>query len=162
MKDRKVPVHDLDEKDRLILSALQDDAKVSLSVLGSKVGLTRMSVFSRIRSLKEHGVIEGSYYRINSSMVDRSYLMVVQVSFDVSGPDQERVAKKIAELNGVQSVYLNFGPWDMLLIARRSNKESAKNLVYEISRLPGVRNTLTMIPHTVIKESSKLSLEEDR
>ncbi|HZW85292.1 MAG TPA: Lrp/AsnC family transcriptional regulator [Nitrososphaerales archaeon] len=152
----------MDEKDRLILSALQDDAKVSLSALGGRVALTRMSVFSRIKSLKEHGVIEGSYYRINSSMVDRSYLMVVQVSFDVSGPDQEKVARKIAELNGVQSVYLNFGPWDMLLIARRSNKESAKNLVYEISRLPGVRNTLTMIPHTVIKESSKLDLEEDR
>ncbi|HKT22703.1 MAG TPA: Lrp/AsnC ligand binding domain-containing protein, partial [Nitrososphaerales archaeon] len=69
-------------------------------------------------------------------------------------------AKKIATLEGVQTVYLNFGPWDMLLIARRANKESAKNLVYDISRIPGVRNTLTMIPHTVIKESPKLSLVE--
>jgi DNA-binding Lrp family transcriptional regulator len=150
---------ELDEKDRLILSQLQSDARLSLTDLGKKVGLTRMSVFNRVKNLRDAGVIEGTYCKVNPQKVNRNYLMVVQISCEVSGPSQEKVATKVAALLGVQVVYLNFGPTDILVIARRSDKEAAKDLLYEISRVPGVRNTLTMIPHTVIKETLDLDFD---
>jgi len=158
MKERQESQLELDDKERRILSLLQTDAKLSLSEIGDRVGLTRMSVFNKVKSLKEKGVIEGFYCKINAQKVNLSYLMVIQVSCDVSGPDQEKVARKISVLHGVEIVYLNFGPWDVLVIARRSDKESAKDLLYEISMISGVRNTLTMIPHTVVKESLDLDL----
>jgi len=149
----------LDEKDRLLLSLLQNDAGLSLSEIGLKLGLTKMSVSNRIKSLKMAGILEGSHYRVNPQRVGQDYLMVTQVTCDVSGPEQEKVAAKIAKIPGVQSVYLNFGPYDILLVARRRDKQSAKDLLYEVSEIHGIRNTLTIIPHTVVKESLEIELE---
>jgi hypothetical protein len=66
---------------------------------------------------------------------------------------------RLRQSRGLQTVYLNFGPYDILFIARRKDKESAKRLLYEVSRVNGERNTLTTFPHTVIKESPEIRLE---
>jgi len=150
---------ELDQKDRLLLSILQNDASLSLVTIGGQLGLTKMAVSNRINALKEAGVLEGSHFRVNPQKVGQDYLLVSQVTCDVSGPEQEKVASKIALIPGVQTVYLNFGPYDILFIARRRDKESAKDLLYNVSRINGIRNTLTMIPHTVIKESLETRLE---
>jgi len=150
---------ELDQKDRLLLSILQNDASLSLASMGEQLGLTKMAVSNRISALKEAGVLEGSHFRVNPQKVGQDYLLVSQVTCDVSGPEQEKVASKIALMPGVQTVYLNFGPYDILFIARRRDKESAKDLLYSISRISGIRNTLTIIPHTVIKESLETRVE---
>lgn len=149
----------LDEKDRLLLSILQGDAELSMSEIGKQLGLTKMAISNRIRNLRKAGVLEGSHYRVNPQKVGQDYLMVTQVTCDVSGPEQEKAAAKIAKIPGVQTVYLNFGPYDILFVARRRDKQSAKDLLYEVSQIQGVRNTLTIIPHTVIKESLEIELE---
>ena len=149
----------LDQKDELLLSILQDDAELSLSAIGEQVGLTKMAVSNRIKSLKDAGILEGSHYRVNPQKVGEDYLLVSQVICDVSGPEQEKVASQIARLPGVQTVYLNFGSYDILFVARRRDKRSAKDLLYKVSRIHGIRNTLTTIPHTVIKESLEVKLE---
>lgn len=148
----------LDEKDDLLLSILQNDAELSLSDIGERLGLTKMSVSNRIKRLKEAGIIEGSHYRVNPKGVDQDYLVVCQATCEVAGPDQERIAKQIARIPGVQSVYLTFGPYDILFIARAKDKESAKALLYDVTEIHGIRNTLTTIPHTVIKESLELNI----
>jgi len=149
----------LDQKDELLLSILQDDAELSLSAIGEQVGLTKMAVSNRIKSLKDAGILEGSHYRVNPQKVGEDYLLVSQVICDVSGPEQEKVASQIARLPGVQTVYLNFGSYDILFVARRRDKRSAKDLLYKVSRIHGIRNTLTTIPHTVIKDSLEVKLE---
>lgn len=151
---------ELDARDKLLLSLLQKDGGRSLSELGKELGLTKMAVSNRIKRLKRAGVLGESHYVVNPRKVGEDYLLVTQVSCDVSGAEQEKVAAKIARLSGVQSVYLNFGPYDILLIARRKDRQSAKNLLYEITHLAGIRNTLTIIPHTVIKESLEVCLED--
>ncbi len=149
----------LDDKDRLLLKILQEDAELSLSAMGSELGLTKMSVSNRIKRLKEAGILLGSHYRVNPQAVDQDYLVVCQVTCNVSGPKMEKLASKIARIPGVQTVYMNFGPYDILFIARRPNKQSAKDLVYSVSEIEGIRNTLTTIPHTVFKESLDISLD---
>ncbi len=148
----------LDQKDRLLLSILQNDATLSLSAIGEELGLTKMAVSNRIKSLKDAGVIAGSHYRVDPQKVGQDYLIVTQVTCEVSGPGQEKVASQIANIPGVQTVYLNFGPYDILFIARRRDRQSAKDLIYDVSRIHGIRNTLTIIPHTVIKESLEVEM----
>ncbi len=48
-----------DRADRLILSALQQDARLSMRELGRKVGLSAPAVTERVRRLEEEGVISG-------------------------------------------------------------------------------------------------------
>ena len=142
-----------DDKDRMILLILQEDAQVSLSELGRKVSLTKMAVSNRIKRLKELGVIKGSGYHVDPEKLGLDYIVITRVICSQKGLEQEKIANSIAKFSGVMSVYLVFGTSDILLIARRRDKRSAKQLLYDVSKIPGVRNTITTIPHTVIKES---------
>jgi DNA-binding Lrp family transcriptional regulator len=149
----------LDPKDRLLLGVLQNDGEQSLSTIGKQLGLSKMAVSYRIRRLKGEGILDGSHYRINPKGVGQDYLVVSQARCEGSGPEQKKIAAQIAGIPGVQSVYLTFGPYDILFIARRSDMESARDLLYEVTRIEGVVNTQTIIPHTVIKETLDVCLE---
>ena len=60
---------DLDKKDRLILQALQQDARQSLSALGKRIGLSQPAISERVRRLEEAGVIDGYSARVNLAAV---------------------------------------------------------------------------------------------
>jgi Lrp/AsnC family leucine-responsive transcriptional regulator len=148
----------IDETDRLLLSILQEDAEISLSEIGKRINLTKMAVSNRIKRLKSSGIINGSSYRLNPVKLGQDYIVISTITCNYKGGEQEKIANTIAKFPGVMSVYLLFGTSDILLVARRSDRTSAKKLIYEISRIPGVRNTLTMVPHTIIKESLSIDI----
>lgn len=56
---------ELDKKDRLILEALQTDARQSLAALGKRIGLSQPAMSGRVRKLEDAGVIEGYGARVN-------------------------------------------------------------------------------------------------
>jgi Lrp/AsnC family leucine-responsive transcriptional regulator len=56
---------DLDKKDRLIIKALQQNARQSLSSLGKRIGLSQPAVSERVKRLEEAGVIGGYSARID-------------------------------------------------------------------------------------------------
>jgi DNA-binding Lrp family transcriptional regulator len=143
----------LDDKDRMILSLLQKSAEISLAEVGKNVDLTKMAVSNRIRNLKKMGVIEGSFFKVNGQKVGQDYVMITRVTCQSKGQEQDRIAEAICRIRGVQSVYQVFGAFDILIISRTSDKKAAKLLGYEIAKIPGIRNTVTTIPHTVIRES---------
>jgi Lrp/AsnC family transcriptional regulator, leucine-responsive regulatory protein len=143
----------LDHKDRMILSLLQKSAEISLSDMGKKVDLTKMAVSNRIRNLKKSGVIEGSFYKVSGQKVGQDYVLITRITCQSKGQEQDRIAETLSQITGIQSVYQVFGSFDLMVIARRKDKTSAKLLVREIAKIPGIRNTVTIVPHTVVKES---------
>ena len=58
-------IEDIDEIDREILQLLKDNARLSYSEIAEKVGLSRVSVKNRMRSLEKRGVIKGYTTVIN-------------------------------------------------------------------------------------------------
>ncbi|MGH2639934.1 MAG: Lrp/AsnC family transcriptional regulator [Rhabdochlamydiaceae bacterium] len=160
MKPNRDGTISIDDTDRLLLSILQENAELSLSDLAKKVNLTKMAISNRIKRLKKVVIIDGSCYKLNPVKLGQDYTVISTITCNYKGVAQEKIAKTISKLPGVMSVYLLFGTSDILLIARRSDRTSAKELVYEISKIAGVRNTLTMIPHTVIKESLAIDISK--
>lgn len=148
----------LDGKDEVLLSLLQSDAELSLTELGKRLGLSKMAVSNRIRRLKGAGALVGSFYKVNAEKVGQGYLIVSQAACEVSGPEQQKIAAQIAKIPGVQTVYLTFGPYDILFIARRRDMQSARDLLYDVTHIKGIRNTQTTIPHTIIKETLNVNL----
>jgi Lrp/AsnC family transcriptional regulator, leucine-responsive regulatory protein len=143
----------LDSKDRVLLSLIQKNAEYSLSELGRTVGLSKMAVHNRLNALKENGIIEGSFYKVNAEKVGQDYCVISRITCVYKGQEQLKIAKAIGRLPGVQSIYFIFGSSDILIIARRSNKTSARDLLYKVLKVPGVSSTVTTVAHTTIKES---------
>ncbi len=153
MKIKENGSYDLDEKDRLLLSIIQQNAEISLSELGKRISLTKMAVSNRIQTLKRAGIIEGTYAKVNGAKVDQDYVTITRITCTTKGNEQDKIAEAISKIQGVQSIYQVFGSFDMMIIARRKDKTAARDLGRQIAEIHGVRNTVTTIPHTVVRES---------
>lgn len=64
---------ELDLKDRKILSILDMDARLPLSIIAKKVGLSREVVHYRIKQLEKKGIIEGYYVVIDITKLGLMY-----------------------------------------------------------------------------------------
>lgn len=83
----------LDETSWALLRELQEDARLSYSALGRRVGLSSPAVVERIRRMEEAGIITG--YRAEVSLAKLGYSIQAFV----------RVASMMGESHSVGSVY---------------------------------------------------------
>ncbi len=61
----------LDRFDLAILAGLQQNARISLQELGTRVGLTASPCWTRIRRMETAGVVEGHTVRVNPAALNR-------------------------------------------------------------------------------------------
>ncbi|HAT2607426.1 TPA: Lrp/AsnC family transcriptional regulator [Kluyvera intermedia] len=69
----------IDEIDRLILTCLVEDARMSLKVLSGRVGLSSPSTAERLKRLEEKGVVEGYAARVNLMALEYTLQALVRV-----------------------------------------------------------------------------------
>jgi Lrp/AsnC family leucine-responsive transcriptional regulator len=72
----------LDEIGRNLLSALQEDARLSYAELGRRVGLSPAATAERLRRLEEAGVITGYRVEIDREALGLPVLAIVRLSCD--------------------------------------------------------------------------------
>lgn len=70
---------ELDKKDRLILQALQADARQSLAALGKRIGLSQPAMSERVRKLEAAGVIEGYGARVNLRAIGVGLQAIIRI-----------------------------------------------------------------------------------
>ena len=149
MKDIK-----LDEKDLLILDALQKNARKTITELSNEFGIPRATVHERIAGLRKSGVIRRFTIEQDYQKTGLPMLAFVFAEYDrQSGINQHEVARNIAKLPGVLGVYVLSGEWDLLIKARGRNIEDMGNLIIDrIRNVPGVFKTYSMTCYEVAKD----------
>jgi Lrp/AsnC family transcriptional regulator, leucine-responsive regulatory protein len=89
----------LDDTSWAILQALQENARISYSELGKRVGLTAPAVTERVRKLEDAGIITGYHAAIDSSKLGLAVSVVVQLSSQhVRSKEIVRMAKESPEI----------------------------------------------------------------
>ena len=63
---------ELDEYDRKILRALQENADFSMADLGNLIGLSHTPCWRRLKRLETEGVIRGKVTLLDAKKIDRS------------------------------------------------------------------------------------------
>ena len=89
----------LDEIGRNLLSALQEDARLSYAELGRRVGLSPAATAERLRRLEEVGIITGYRAEIDREAVGLPILAIVRMSCD--GPKYRPFLKAVKAMEGV-------------------------------------------------------------
>lgn len=90
----------LDETGWQILAALQEQARLSYSELGQRVGLSAPAVSERVRKLEEAGVITGYHASINCALVGLPLTAIIRMGLNPS----QSSARAIANLRKVPEV----------------------------------------------------------
>jgi DNA-binding Lrp family transcriptional regulator len=115
-KTTRISPFKLDEIDRRILSALQQDGRLTLAELSQKVGLSASPCHRRVRLLEERGVIERYAAVINQRSVGLPVSVFISIKLESQREDSlQKFAKAIAPWPEILECYLMTGQRDYLL-----------------------------------------------
>ena len=115
-KTTRISQFKLDEIDRRILSALQQDGRLTLAQLSQKVGLSASPCHRRVRLLEERGVIERYAAVINQRSVGLPVSVFISIKLESQREDSlQKFAKAIAPWPEILECYLMTGQRDYLL-----------------------------------------------
>ncbi|MEK4566788.1 Lrp/AsnC family transcriptional regulator [Alkalihalobacillus sp. FSL R5-0424] len=127
----------LDDIDKLIISMLHENSRVSYTDIGKQVGLSRVAVQMRIQNLVEQEVIEQFTVVVNPAKMG----IHVSAFFNVEVEPQflDEVAQKLENENAVSSLYLMSGPSKLHMHGIFSTQQEMEQfLIHTIYPLKGV------------------------
>ncbi len=142
----------LDELDNKILSVIKNDARLSYSEIGEKVGVSRVCVKNRMAMMEQKGVIEGYYTKINLDSVTDGTRFFVEV---VTQPDQfEQVVDRIASKGVIRRVYAVSGDCRFIAEGVAPNRSTYEVFLRNLRlNLTGVRSITVTEAQYAIKNT---------
>ncbi len=144
----------LDETDIKILKNLLVDARLSSRQLAHKLGLSTVTVITRIKKLEQKKIITGYSARLNDQLLGYDLTAIIEVT--TGKGKMLEVEQKIAENNDICAVYDITGPADVLLIGKFKSRQELSEFVKKLSAVPNVENTVTHMVLNTIKEDFRL------
>ena len=154
----KLDAVDLDDIDRGILRALQDDCKTSLARIGTAVGLSAPSVVERIRKLEQGGVITGYQAILDARRVGLDVTAFIGVS--ISHPRLiATFEKEIQGLDAVLECHHVTGIHTVLVKSKTGNTAALEQLISRIRSIEGVAHTETMVVLSTHTERVQVPLD---
>lgn len=146
---------EFDEIDTKILKNLLVDARLSARQLAYKLGLSTVTVLTRIKKLEQKKIIKGYTTNLDHQILGYDITAIVEVT-TTKGKMLE-IEDKIAENQNVCAVYDITGHADVLVIGKFKNRDELSHFVKNLSTIPNVENTNTHIVLNTIKEDFRLS-----
>jgi Lrp/AsnC family leucine-responsive transcriptional regulator len=142
----------MDALDRKIVSLLENDARISFAALAEQVNLSKTPCWKRVKALEDAGIIRGYAARLDPAQMGFGIEAFIQASvdFELYEAFEEAVRKHPLILR----CHATTGEADYLLhIVAVDMADLDRLLRKEISRLPGVRRTVTSMATREIKAS---------
>ena len=136
----------LDDVDRALLRALQDDCKRSLADLGAEVELSPPAVLERVRKLEESGILTGYHATVNPRKVGLDIGAFIGVGID----HPRSIPKFEAAILALPEV----------LESHHVTGRHTHQLIGAIRELPGVARTETMIVLATQHERQRIPLRD--
>lgn len=155
-----LPKHTLDALDRKILTALQQDGRLSNVQLADHVGLSESACLRRVKILEQSGIIDRYVMLINQAAIDKPGTVFVRVTLE--GQQQEKLQRFEAEIGKVKDVlecYLMSGDSDYLLRVIVRNNEDYMRIHNRLTSLPGVLRVQSSFALKTIVRKTELPLE---
>jgi len=144
----------MDDKDIEILKHLSVDGRQSARQLSHRLGVSTVTVLSRIKKLEQENIIEGYSARLNHELLGYDITAIIEIKTN-KGKMLE-IENEIAKYDSTVAVYDITGDADVMIIAKFKTRGNLSNFVKKISALPNVENTLTHLVLNTIKEDIRL------
>ena len=139
-------IEGLDELDNKILEIIKDNARLTYKEIGERVGISRVSVKTRMDAMQEKGIIRGFHTVIDPTAVPEGIRFFLDV--ETSPEYYEEVVEFLAASKMIRQIYSLSGECRIHAVGFANN---AKNLEYFSNTILrsqlGVRK---LVCHTVL------------
>ena len=140
----------LDETGWRILQALQENARLSFSELGLRVGLSSPAVAERVRKLEDAGIIKGYHSEIDTAKV--GYPITAIIRAQAQGDRCSRISASVREIPEVLECYRVTGSDCLIMKVMVSSVEHLEALIDRLS-IHGPLTTSIVLSTTVTKRA---------
>ena len=144
----------MDDKDEQILKYLLSDARQSARQLSHRLGVSTVTIISRIKKLEEKKIVKGYSVRLDHELLGYDITAIIEVKTN-QGKMLE-IENEIAKHENVIAVYDITGNADTVIIAKFKDRKDLSIFVKKLSGIPNVENTQTHIVLNTIKEDDRL------
>tara|TARA_B110000240_G_C13434962_1_gene425389 strand:- start:17 stop:439 length:423 start_codon:yes stop_codon:yes gene_type:complete len=133
----------MDKMDIKLLNILKKNARTSVSNIAIDLQITRTTVRTRMRKLKETGEISG-FTVITKSDVSPAPVRGL-VMLQIEGTGAHTIRQKLLLLQQVYSVHTTNGKWDMIIDLGTQSLAELDEILSKIRKFSGVKGSETSL-----------------
>ncbi|MGC8558216.1 MAG: winged helix-turn-helix transcriptional regulator [Nitrososphaeria archaeon] len=144
---------ELDNIDLTIVNELMKDGCLSLRDISKVTGLSAPALSSRIKRMKDAGIIKGTTVIIDRSKVSDGIIVMLLIRCDPS--KISNATQKLSSFDEITDVYKVSGSYSIMVKAEVENMYSLNVLNEKTSGIEGVTEINTLIVNEYTKEQQK-------
>ena len=145
----------MDETDERILKNLMFDARLSARQLALRLGMSTVTILSRIKKLEKMKIIKGYTTLIDHEKIGYSLTAIIEI---VAKNDKiVDIENEVSKFENVCGVYDITGSTDTIVIAKFKERNELSTFVKDLASIPNVENTITHVVLNTTKEDFRLS-----
>ncbi len=145
---------DIDKIDEKILKNLMVDARISARQLALKLGMSTVTILSRIKKLEKEKIIKGYTALIDHEKLGYDLTAIIEV---VANKNIVDIEEKLSKIENVCAVYDITGNTDTVIIAKFKERSKLSEFVKSLSAMTNVDNTITHVVLNTTKEDFRLA-----
>ncbi len=151
----------LDDLDRILLRALQEDARQSNAELARQVDLSATGLHKRLRRLEEAGVITGYTVLLDREALGFDMLCFVQVTLQRHEPDAvDNFRREVQKMPEVLECHHLTGEFDYLLkVIVRNRNHLEQFILNTLTPVRGMDKIRTSLVLSEIKAAAAVPLD---
>ncbi|MCG5074330.1 Lrp/AsnC family transcriptional regulator [Paraburkholderia tagetis] len=160
MSSRERPPKTLDNQDRKILRALQQNARLSNAELAEQVGMSTTACWNRTRQLEADGYIDGYVALVNQRKLGFADIVILEVTLDRHEDDAlARFGAELAALPEVLEAYLVSGEYDYWIkVAVDGTAGYERFLREKLYRISSIRHSRSMFALRCMKDVASMQV----
>jgi|TARA_B100002049_G_scaffold187747_1_gene144628 Lrp/AsnC family transcriptional regulator, regulator for asnA, asnC and gidA len=145
----------LDNIDEKIIKHLTVDARQSARQLALKLGVSTVTILSRMKKLEKEKIICGYTATIDHEKIGYSLTAVIEI---IAKNDKiVNIENEISKFENVCAVYDITGTTDTILVAKFKERSELSTFVKGLTSIPNVENTITHVVLNTAKEDFRLT-----
>ncbi len=149
----------IDNLDIKILQLLQKNARIKVTEIAKKTGLSIPSLSARISKLEEAGIIKGYFTKLDRKSFGYDIMAIIDIIMETS-KNYKSFTSQVSKTNEIVECYSVLGDSSHILKVVVKNTEELEKLLSKIQSWPGVIRTVTKLVLSEIKEENTLTLKK--
>jgi Lrp/AsnC family transcriptional regulator for asnA, asnC and gidA len=144
----------MDKIDEKILKHLMVDARLSARQMALKLGMSTVTILSRIKKLEKEKIIKGYTAIIDHEKIGYDLTAIIEI---IAKKDIIDIEEKLSKIENVCGVYDITGNTDTVIVAKFKERSELSVFVKSLSAMPNVENTITHVVLNTAKEDFRLT-----
>ena len=145
----------MDKTDERILKNLMMDGRLSARQLALKLGMSTVTILTRIKKMEKAKIIRGYTALIDHEKIGYSLTAIIEI---IAKNDKiVSIEDEIAKFENVWGVYDITGSTDTIVVAKFKERNELSTFVKNLACISNVENTITHVVLNTTKEDFRLA-----